>query len=287
MKKMIRFGLCLGLLSAALTCTALAATDGYTTDMNGGKVDYQDGKYSASYTGTIEGNQYVLLVVKGTPESYSVSADTIVYIDQKQATGTSVSFENWIPMSTPDCVVLLGGVFGEGVDSPVVLGTLESQGVTVSGSVNVSNAAKATTIELYKQGTTTNPVYTVTIPAASSGGSANREFSLDGVVEGTYDLKITQEGHTSYWITEVPVGSDPLTLPNTVTLPCGDVNADGAINIDDLGVIISSSNYNKDSATAANKLTDLNGDGNINIDDLGVVLSSKNYNKGEISVPYN
>ena len=43
MKKMIRLGLCMGLLSAALTCTALAATDGYTTDLNGGTVTYEGG----------------------------------------------------------------------------------------------------------------------------------------------------------------------------------------------------------------------------------------------------
>ena len=43
MKKWLRLGLCLGLLTVALTCSALAATDGYTTD-EAGTVTYADGK---------------------------------------------------------------------------------------------------------------------------------------------------------------------------------------------------------------------------------------------------
>ena len=285
MRKMLRLGLCLGVLAAALTCSALAAEDEYTTNVDGTVTYVEAGKYTASYTGTIAGKQYALLVVKGTEANHPISDDTIMYIDQKAAEGTTISFE-FIPKSTPDCVVLLGGVFSDG-ESPKTLGTLKGQGTTVSGSVSVSNAAKAMTIELYQQGTTTNPVYTVTIPAASSGGSANRNFSLDGVAEDTYDLKVTQEGHTAYWLTGVPVGSDPLTLPETLVLPCGDVNGDGSINIDDLGILISSNNYNKDSATAENKIADLNGDGSINIDDLGIILSSKNYNNSEVTESYN
>ena len=290
MRKWLRLGLCLGVLTVALTCSALAATTNYTTDKQG-TVNYSastgsTGKYTATYDKVISGNQYALLVVKGTEADHPINENTIMYIDQKAASGTTISFE-FIPKSTPDCVVLLGGVFNGKVTSPVTLGTLIGKGVTVSGSASVSNAAKAMTIELYQQGTTTNPVYTVTIPAASSGGSANRNFSLDGVAEDTYDLKVTQEGHTAYWLTGVPVGSDPLTLPETLVLPCGDVNGDGSINIDDLGILISSNNYNKDSTTAENKITDLNGDGSINIDDLGIILSSKNYNNSEVIESYN
>ena len=292
MRKWLRLGLCLGALTVALTCTALAATDDYTTDEDGVVTYNTDSKnYTASYTQAKAGEQYALLVVKGTVDENGtlppISDDTIMYIDQTAAgRDGKVSF-TFIPKSTPECVVLLGGVFDGGVTSPVTLGTLKAQGVTVSGSASVSNAAKAMTIELYQQGTTTNPVYTVTIPAASSGGSANRSFSLDGVAEDTYDLKVTQEGHTAYWLTGVPVGSDPLTLPESMTMACGDVNGDGVINIDDLGILLSSDNYNKDSVTAKNKMTDLNGDGSVNIDDLGIITSSNNYNKGAIRVSYN
>lgn len=286
MRKWLRLGLCLGVLTVVLACSALAATPEYTEDKEG-NVSYLDGTYTATYDKAISGNQYALLVVKGkNGVADPINDSTLMYIDQKAAEGTTISFD-FIPKSTPDCVVLLGGVFEGEVSSPVTLGTLIGKGVTVSGSVSVSNATKATTVELYGQGTTTNPVYTVTIPAASSGGSAKREFSLDGVAEGTYDLKVTQEGHTTYWLTGVPVGSDPLTLPETLALPCGDINGDGSINIDDLGILISSNNYNKDSATAENKMTDLNGDGSINIDDLGIILSSSNYNKSEIIEAYN
>lgn len=286
MKKMIRFGLCLGLLSAALTCTALAATPDYTTDVNG-TVTYYEGKYTASYANAQEGKQYALLVVKGTVENgvakYTVNEDTIVYIDQQEATGAGVSFENWIPMSTPDCVVLLGGVFGEGVESPVVLGTLESQGVTVSGSVTTYNPGKPTTLELYVAGTKDNPVATATINATSGSGQVTQNFVLNGVPTGeTYDLKITKDNHTPYWVTRIQVEED-ITLSVVPALACGDIDGNGNINISDLGVITSSENYNKSTASATNSAADLNNDGNINISDLGIVTSAKNYNKGTIT----
>ena len=136
MKHWLRLALCGGALAALLTCGASAATDDYTTDANGGTVDYDSasGKYTASYTGAQEGNQYAILVVKGTYENgvanYSISEDTIMYIDQMAADSSGVSFD-FIPRSTPDCVVLLGGVFEGNVESPVVLGTLVGKGATV------------------------------------------------------------------------------------------------------------------------------------------------------------
>ena len=255
MKKMIRLGLCMGLLSAALTCTALAATPNYTTDKDG-TVTYQDGKYSASYSGTKTDNQYVLLVVKGTPAKYSVSEDTIVYIDQKPATAAGVSFENWIPMSTPDCVVLLGGVFEEGVDSPLVLGTLKGQGVTVSGIVDYYNYTEQPwSVNIAVEGTD-NSIQTAT--------DGTFEVTLS---EGMYKFKVTADGYLTH-TENIEITTDTTQIMIDYKSYAGDVDQTGAINPTDLSYLLADFN------DLPTKGTDLNHSGIVNGTDLSILLGN-------------
>ena len=276
MKKMIRLGLCLGLLSAALTCTALAADDEYTTNIDG-TVTYDGGSYSASYTGTQKDNQYVLLVVKGTVDSegaahYSVTEDTIVYIDQQPATAAGVSFENWIPMSTPDCVVLLGGVFDKNVPSPVVLGTLKGQGVSVSGRVTTTASSIGNaTVTLYKSDGT----FVLAATADNFG-----EFVLTSVPVGEkYLLKASKDGFVS-----IPVDVDMTLVESNITIDDiviygGDINENGSINVDDLGFILADYGLGDDRIYP---LSDITGNGYVNVDDLSYLLDG--YGKNDSSV---
>lgn len=141
MKKGFKFVLSAGVLSALLCTGAFAATPDFTTDING-TVNYNEGTYTAICdTGITSGNQYVLLVIKGTQDNYSISENTIMYIDQKAASGNSVSFD-FIPKNTPECVVLLGGEFTDGT-SPKTLGTLTSQGPAIDGDINEDNSVNA------------------------------------------------------------------------------------------------------------------------------------------------
>ena len=106
-------------------CTILLCGLTSATDING-TVTCDGEKYTASYTGAEAGSQYVLLVVEGTPDDYTVSQDSILYIDQVAADDNgTVTFSGFIPMSIADSVVLLGGYFPDG--SPKVLGTIQSQ----------------------------------------------------------------------------------------------------------------------------------------------------------------
>lgn len=286
MKKLLQLMFCTGVLTALLAGTALAAgtnTEGYTTAANENcAVTYnsETGKYTAAYNGDdlIVGNQYVLLVVKGTEDDYSVGEDTIMYIDQ-MATESGISFD-FIPKSTPDCVVLLGGAFN-GATSPKILGTLIGQGVTVSGSVTSYNPSEEVTVELYSTGTTASPAYTTTIEASSGSGQVTQTFDFTSVAEGTYDLKVTKAGHAVYWVTGIPVGEQELTIDEKITLPGGDINGDGNINVSDLVLLTSVKNYNKGVTEADNAACDINGDGNINVSDLVLLTSSANYNNGE------
>ena len=257
MRKWLRLGLCLGLLTVALTCSALAATEGYTTDVDG-TVDYADGKYTASYTGVTSGDQYALLVVAGTPEDYTISEDSIMYIDQMAAEGETITF-TFIPRSTPDCVVLLGGTFS-GSKSPKVLGTLESQGVTVSGSVTL-------------QGRTDYSGATVTL--TGDGGTFTGEtdstgaYSLDGVAPGSYKLTITMPGYLPYTKTTLVV-EDTVTV-ETKALLGGEIEEDGQVTILDLSQLLG--DYGKEVTTSS----DIDGDGQVTILDLSILLG--NYNQ--------
>lgn len=254
MKKWLRLGLCLGLLVTALTCSALAATDGYTTDIDGTVTyDAASGKYTAVYTGVTAGEQYALLVVRGTPEDYTISENTLMHIDQ-MAAGSSISF-TFVPRSTPDCVVLLGGKFADG-ESPKVLGTLIGQGVTVSGSVTLQGRTdySGATVTL-----TGGDTYTA---VTNSTGS----YSIDGVAAGEYTLKITMPGYLSYTKTTLTVAEET-TVP-AKNLLGGDVNADTQVTITDLNSVLS--NYMAGGTNAA----DINGDTQVTIADLSIVLSN-------------
>lgn len=265
MRTCIRLVLCAAALTALLTGAALAAegtaTEGYTTAKENCTVTYDEnaGTYTASYNGAQDGKQYALLVVKydGADTShYTISKDTIMYIDQAEAENNTVSFK-FIPRSTPDCVVLLGGTF-DGATSPLVLGTLTAQGVTVSGSVTLQGRSdySGATVTL----TSESGIYSGT---TGSDGS----YTISGVPEGTYQLQITMPGYLSYVKEGLEVDATPITTP---TLLGGDVNAtpDGNINGQDLAIILE--NFLK----TAREGVDINGDERINGVDLSIVLTN-------------
>lgn len=259
MRKWLRLGLCLGLLTVALTCSALAATDGYTADEEG-TVDYANGKYTAKCPGVTSGEEYALLVVAGTPENYTVNEESIMYIDQKAADGEEITFD-FIPRSTPDCVVLLGGTFN-GSKSPKVLGTLEGQGVAVSGSVTLQGRTNYAGATVNLTGAET---YTTTTNAEGA-------FTLDGVAAGDYTLTVTMSGYLSYTKTT-------LTVEDTTTVPAkellgGEIEVDGQVTILDLSKLLGE--YGQVTATGS----DINGDGQVTILDLSILLG----NYGEVAV---
>lgn len=260
MRKWLRLGLCAGLLTVALTCSALAATEGYTTDVDG-TVDYDasTGKYTATYDGTTEGSQYALLVVAGTPDDYAISDSTIMYIDQKAAGPDGVSFD-FIPKSAPECVVLLGGTFSSGT-SPKVLGTLEAQGVTVTGSVTLEGRKDYSGATVTLAGAET---YTTTTDADGA-------FTLDGVAAGDYTLTITMPGYLSYTKTTLTV-ADAATVPAKELLG-GEIEVDGQVTILDLSQLLGE--YGEVDAKS-----DINGDGQVTILDLSILLG----NYGEVAV---
>ena len=274
MRKLIRLGLVLGVLTAALTCTALAAgtsTEGFTTAKDGCTVTYSETEknYTAAYTGAKPYEQCVLLVVEGTEESFPINEDTIMYIDQKAADGSGTVSFDFIPKKVTDCVVLLGGVFQDGVESPVLLGTLIGQGVTVSGSVTSLENEKQATVSLYSS----EKALLQTTTTDTTGA-----YSFNTVpTDGTYYIVAEKGGYVGSPIT-VKVEESEVTGAD-ITLFAGDINASGDINAPDLVGILN--DFNK-TGNYANPYSDLNGKDGVNAVDLLQVLN--NYNRETIGI---
>lgn len=265
MKKMIRLGLVLGVLTAALTCTALAAGTVYGT----GSVSYDSasGKCSITYSqGLEDDNQYALLMVT---DRSSINDEGVMYIDQVAASGGKVTFENFIPKVLPEdgqtWTVLLGGEFTDG-NSPKEIGTLTyGEGVPLSGNVQL-------------QGRTAGKYAGATVTLTNSDGAsrtattaADGSYSIAGVAPGTYTMKITMPGYLSYTINSLVVDGSAIT---TKTLYAGDINGNTQVEINDLTALLADYMKTTDSAT------DLNGNTQVEINDLSLLLA--NYMKRAI-----
>ncbi|MDY4953930.1 MAG: carboxypeptidase-like regulatory domain-containing protein, partial [Candidatus Onthomonas sp.] len=217
-KKLLRAALLAAALVLVLT-TAAFAVEGNITVVDGvteKATASWDGvsQYTVTYTdAAIAGKQCVLLVVAGTYDgstpTYTISESTIQYIDQTAADSSgSVSF-TYIPKSTPDSLVLLGI---EGQSGPILLATVESKGVTVSGSVSFRGDFTKATVSL----TAGSDVFSVE--------TASGAYEIASVPDGTYTLSITKKGHLPY-STTVTVDADNTAL-GSVTLLGGDVDSD-------------------------------------------------------------
>lgn len=90
---------------------------------------------------------------------------------------------------------------------------------------------------------------------------------------GTYSLKVTKAGCTSYTLTDIVLTAGDLesgvTL-GTMRLYAGDVNGDGFISSTDSGIVLA--NFSKKNVAVG--LGDVNGDGIVSSTDLGIVIGN-------------
>ena len=154
----------------------------------------------------------------------------------------------------------------------------EPTGYTVSGAVTSYNAAAAPQVKLV-QGSV--EAYEATLDSGTaSGAQVTHSFTFSGVVNGTYDLVIIKAAHLTYTLRGVVVRDGNVDLSGRdITMPVGDLNGDGIIDVSDLNIIWNASNYNKQTSMAEDPLTDLNGDGIVDVSDLNTLWNATNYNK--------
>lgn len=59
----------------------------------------------------VDGSQYLILMIKGSESAYTITEDSILYIDQTEAANKTISFDVY-PSSIQDSVILITGVDG-------------------------------------------------------------------------------------------------------------------------------------------------------------------------------
>ena len=104
-------------------------------------------KLSYSDTSVKAGEQYLVLMVatndiSSDKPAYTITADSLIYINQTASTAGNVTFDTVYPSSVADSVILLTG---GSLTEPKLLAKVDAQGkmgdVTGDGDVNASDAA--------------------------------------------------------------------------------------------------------------------------------------------------
>ena len=283
MKKFLMILAITAMMAVILTCSAFAAagvnTERYTTAKEDATVTYNATakNYTVKYSGSdlVEGNSYILLVVRGTESNYVINENNILYINQvDNCDGDSVAFENFEPMEYADAVVLLGGEF-EGATSPKILGEVFFRGVKVSASIKAYNADVAPVATLYATTDTahTAPLFTATLGTAEKSGTQYVwSCDFEGVSEGSYDLVVTKTGNLAYTVKGIAVGAADLDLTTNaaagismISMIAGEFTGDTRINTSDFNKF--RTNYTKTGTAIIDPATDITGDGRVNTSD--------------------
>ena len=139
---------------------------------------------------------------------------------------------------------------------------------SVAGTVTNFLTEGEVTVQLLRDGQ-------VVYSAVVSG--KNAEFSLEGVENGTYTLRISKENHTPLEQT-VEIGEEPLDL-NLKICPEGDATGDGVVNIKDFQRMLRHINKTNPLEGYALDCGDLTGDGQCNIKDFQRLLRHINKTK--------
>lgn len=181
--------------------------------------------------------------------------------------------------------------------------TVEVNGHNISGVVVSYNAKNAVTYELYAWDNETSAyaataTYTGTAIEGTTelpSGRQTQTFTIEGIADGTYKLRIKKDYHLTITINNVTVNGDDLDLTATtmpaavqsITMVPGDIDRNGAVNSTDLGLITNTANYNKvNAADARNPEADIDGNGSINSADKGIITNVNHYNKMERQFEY-
>ncbi len=268
MKKMISFILAAA-LSAAVAMPAFAAeptttkaADADTWTTAGENVDYA-------------GDMMTMVAYEGG----TIDVDSIQYIDQTTADENGAyKFENYIPKTLPAAGVVYNvKVGGENLDKAIDAGTIGTASTEPDDPTDTKVVVTGTASVIGKK---TAKVAAIAAGAEADSkeivGTANYELN---VVPGTYDIAFTAEGYLSYTITGVPVAAELPALP-AVELYAGDVDGNGDVTADDLGMMALA--YNN--ADLYQSAYDVDNDGAITADDIG--YAALRYKEGATVVAY-
>lgn len=147
---------------------------------------------------------------------------------------------------------------------------------SVSGTVRGYFADAATKVSLICNGTTYK---TVSIPRSTDFLETEQTFTLENVKPGKYNLVIEKKGCYTYTVKNIDVraNTDLSKTVGTLTLLCGDINADGKINDMDSTLLLHSGTFRRKKEQAQTASADCNGDGIIDIVDYAIITDSDRF----------
>lgn len=228
--------------------------EGYTISAYAWGVGSSNDPYSAkALDGAYQEGDYAFLGLTVLVDTgYSVALDAAVVINGTRYPTTQM------------------GTNGNRIFQAAHLGKISgSTGSTVSGSyASFGSEEAALTVELFT-GEAEQAAYTFTNEASPANSGT---WSIQGVADGEYTVKVSKENHTVREYTLTVDGSGQLDVELWLT---GDVNGDGLVNFSDYSKVLSQSKNPASQVLAdyAFASGDVNGDGIINFSDYSQVLS--------------
>ena len=152
-------------------------------------------------------------------------------------------------------------------------GSIALEGIADLAGVNPLAPVGTFHVSFRSVGSTTE-IYGADVALASTVGSPNGKFVINGVPAGTYDALIKGKQNLAVLVPGVVVTAAGVTLPG-VLLPAGDANNDNFCDTSDFGVLVGV--YGSDSAVAGSgydPAADFNSDGIVDTTDFGLLVGN-------------
>lgn len=268
MKKIISFVLAAA-MSAMVAVPAFAAAPEADTVKDDGANTWTTSGQSDDFK-----DKMMAMVAYAPGTDGTITVDSIQYIDQTTADETGAySFDSYIPKNLPtegDYAVKVGS---EALDSAIDAGKIEKiESVDVAVTGTAKTQGRQAKVDFYNVGGSES-VYSTDVTEGDT-------YSVN-VAPGTYDVVFSSLGYLDYKITNVNVTA-ALELP-AVTLLAGDIDHNGAINVTDIGQVVSAfGNTSED--PEYNAAYDFNADNGISPTDVGFAVA--NFKEASVEIDY-
>ena len=199
-----------------------------------------------------DGQYMIFVVTKNEGGQYIPGKDTIIYINQEQASAEdTISFSKVYPKTVTNSAIMISGT---GFDAPKVIAEITVPGVTVSGTALSWNDTNDAVYLLYdaeiedsviksewQEGnyiTAGNVIKTANkgdVSEAEVDGNDmyGQEFSFDAVEAGDYKVVILKPGKYAPKIIEITVDGTEVGLGQQKLWLYGDVYVDSEVDVSD------------------------------------------------------
>ena len=253
------------MFSLAMAATMLFSATAYGAEVNGtnpSDLEKEGGKFSVTYTEATDGKEYMIWAVKGREtdaSKVSFSQENVMYINQNTASGSSVTFDAFLPMKAVESTVL---VSGQDMDAPIIVGYIKGEGNNISGKIGLQGRSDGDLNGITITFKNAENEYTVI-------ADENGEFVLNGVADGTYEMSVSKNGYLRRVDKTIEVNSETVWEEEWTVkaqLLAGDINGDDVIDYFDLQPLLN--NYDNEG------VGDINEDGVVDYFDMQPLLNN-------------